>query len=435
MPIDTKHPQYSEKKADLTTDAYKGEVLDYIPRLKSQTNEDYRAYRDRGVYYNVVKPTVEACVGSILRKPYVTNEPDPYIDGNLSLDNFSGQIIRCVLNQGRTGILADYSETKNTPYLCYYERGNIINWYEYDDKLECVVLYETCYEPDPNDKYTLVLVERYRELYMTGVPGEEQRRYQVRVWQKDSQNNFKVIEEREPTYRSIPFDHIPFVFVNPFDTSLASYSPVMYTLAMISLAHFKNSVDQEYGLHKLALPTPWFTGDLQEDTSEIVMGGERFIGFEQGSTVGMLEFSGQGLKSIDDAMKHKEELMAATGAKLLTSKKGVESSESLRIRSASESASLINVATAVEDGLQQALTHYRMWNGTTEEATFEFDKDFTSIRLEPQDVQVLLSSLIAGKISQDTFLRNLYEGEIVDNVDEEKKRLEQNNQDNPQINT
>ena len=422
MPINSKHPNYDIKKSTRCTDAYNGEVLDYIPKLTRQNNEQYEAYRQRGVYFNVTKRTTEAMVGAALRKPFVTDVEDVQVDGDQSLAELVSDILRGLIVKSRVGLLVDYKDEAKSPNICMYPHGNIINW---RDDRSLVVLEEVIHVEDPKDPYELHEEIQYRELFIDPETGN----YTVRIWCGEGGASKKVYRVKDtwvPTRRGEPLKKIPFFFVTPFDTTTNIYDPVVYNLAQVNIGHFKNIVDLEHGSHFTALPTPWYAGEFNEDMEgQVALGGDHFIGLEKDSSIGFLEFTGSGLKAIEERRANKEEQMAALGSQLMVSKAGVESAEALRIRAGSESAALVNIVTAAESAMRQALSVYVWWDsaGDMQEAQFEMSRDFTAANLTPQQMQALMQLYLAGTISQETYLENLFEGEITQDVELEMERL------------
>lgn len=416
MPIDTRHPDYSVEDATKAEDAYTGNVKHYVPRLQSQTRTEYEAYVNRAPYVNATRRTADGIVGTIMRKPLETNIEDVEVSNDLSLEELTSMELLNVANHGKSELLVDFNNELNAPIIVPYNRWQLINWRE-DRSL--FVLEEHLLEPNPDDKYELVDVVQWRELYL-----DNEGYYNVRVWRKE-RNNFQIISNVMPLVRGEPWVEIPFVTMNPYDITLEEKDPIIKSLVNINISHFQSSVDLEHGSHLLALPTPYVAGDLKDkDQQTIKMGSQTFLLLEKGSQAGFIEFDGKGLSTIRENMQDKQEQMATLGAILLTGKKGIESAEAMRIRSASESASLMNLTNSVEKGMRQALQWYSDWRDISEtEVEFTISRDFSALTITPQDLTALVAARQAGEISQDTFLDALHRGELVDDVDEEKARL------------
>lgn len=420
MPINSQNPGYDAAKSKLTTDAFSGDVQDYIPRLTGQTNKEYEQYQTRATYYNVVKRTNSALTGAMLRKPYTTNidVDEVVIFGELHFDEFLSEAISDIMNQGRIGLLVDFSEFKQSPYIVSYDNASIINWQEVEGILTLVVLREDTFVPKENDPYDYDKIVQYRELRI-----DEDGLYQVRVWKEDGRKKFELIDSYEPSIRGQRFDVIPFTFVNTKTTTPKVEEPTLYNLAQVNISHFKTSADIEHSAHFTALPQPYISGDLKEEQSSLPIGTYEVWQLDQDAAVGYLEFSGSGIGALQNISVQKEEQMANMGASLLQGRKGVESAEALRIRQGSESSALLMSAQATESGIQQVLSIYSLWSGRQIEVEFELSKDFTASKLTPAELKGYVDAFLAGTISQDTFLQNLYAGEIIDDVEKEKKSI------------
>lgn len=417
MPINSQHPDYDRTKSDVCKDAYSGNVQNYIPRLTGQSNSEYARYVERAAYLNVVKRTAGALTGVMLRKPYTTNveTEDIMVGGNINFDEFLSETITTLLISGRLGLLVDYDDNEQLPYITTYENSNITNWRD-NDYGQFVIINEDYYRPDPKDPYEVELVQCYRELVMLdGV-------YTVRVWEQD-RKEWKVTEEYEPQARGQKLEDIPFVFVNTKCTTSEVTDPILFNMSQINIGHFRTNVDVEHAAHFTALPQPYLSGDLQESQSNLPIGTYEVWQLTEGSTVGYLEFSGKGITSLQEIMAHKEEQMVDIGSRLLSGKKGVESVEALRIRQGSEVTTLVQLANVLDSAMIQILECYYKWMGQEVEVEFEMNKDFVPSKIPPEELRALLEAVVAGKISNETFLDNLREGEIVDDVDEEVARL------------
>ena len=67
-----------------------------------------------------------------------------------------------------------------------------------------------------------------------------------------------------PTMKGVTIDRIPFFFTNSINNKPEYQKPPLLDIAYINIAHFRNSADEEHGLHFTALPTPYV--GLEKDT-------------------------------------------------------------------------------------------------------------------------------------------------------------------------
>lgn len=424
MPINSTHPQYDANIEHIkrTQDAFDGDVKKYVPKLTGQSNQEYKVYQDRSSYYNMVERTAMALIGSLMRKPYTLEYvagDEPICSEGEDFSEFIAECYQALLVTGRVGILCDYNDMADTPYLVNYDATCITNWNN-----NLVVLMEHYFESNSTDPYQQVKKCQYRELFL-----DELGFYAVRIWRQPigskGNANWQVWETYEPTFRGQRLEALPFVLVNPYEVSAEMYKPVLSTLAEVNIDHFKISVDIGHGAHFLAIPTPWIAGTLLTDATTITLGTNSFIQLQQDGKIGFLEFSGQGLGFLKEMLLQKEEQMSNLGSRMLQFKKGVESSEALNIRIGSEGAALTTLANSLEEGLRQILEVYNYWMGIdpTIEVELELNKDFSPINITPQEMAGLLQLFQKDVISLDTLLKRLYEGEIIDDVDEEIEKL------------
>ena len=425
MPINSTHPEYDRVMPFVmkTKDAFEGDVQKYVPKLSGQSNDEYRAYQQRSSYYNMTERTCMALIGALMRKPYTLEYlagDDPVCSEGEDFDDFISECYQDILTTGRVGILVDYNDMADTPYLVGYNACCVVNWSD-----NFVVIMEHYYDTDPNDQYQLIKKCQYRELYL-----DELGFYSVRIWRqpqgsRPNGDKWVVYETYEPSFRGMRLEYIPFWMVNPYEVGCDMYKPVLSTLADINIDHFKTSVDIGHGAHFLAIPTPWIAGNLQDDQTSIRLGTNEFIQLQQDGKIGFLEFSGQGLGFLKDMLIQKEDQMNNIGSKMLQYKKGVESSDALNIRLGTEGAMLLTLANALEEGLRQALETYNYWMGIDPEieVELELNKDFSPVNITPQEMTGLLTLFQKDVISLDTLLQRLYEGEIIDDVQEELEKL------------
>lgn len=410
MPIASTHPEYDKHIAAVckTQDALQGDVKDYIPRKESQTAEQYNVFRSRPSYYNIVERTTTALVGALTRKPLTINGvygDTPNVDGAENIEQFVQQSYVELLTGGRIGLLCDFNEEANAPYLVQYNSADITNWSQY-----FVILREHSYASTADDPYEVKLICKYRELYL-----DQDGLYAVRVWSPKGKDDWEVTEEYQPLVRGQRLSFIPFVFVNPFDNKPCMTKPPLSTLADINIEHFTLQAQLAHVTWVLSFPLPTIIGDLQDDATGVGFGGDKFLHLKSGGDAKFLEFQGAGSTLIKDTIKAKEEQMFNLGSRLLQYKAGVESSDALQLRLGAEGSSLVTYANSLEAGLTTALTYYNMWflaDDTSVEVYL--NKDFTPSSMSPTEMVTLLQLYSANAITIETLMARLYEGEVVD---------------------
>lgn len=220
---------------------------------------------------------------------------------------------------------------------------------------------------------------------------------------------------------------IPFVFMNAASASPFPSKPPLLDVSNINIKHWQLSTDYFHGLHFCAMPTPWAAG-FQVAGSLFIGAEKAWISDDPNAKCGYLEFTGTGLGALEKALDKLEKLMAVLGARLLEEQKaGVEAARAIELRTSGDSATLVSIVSAVEEGVGKALDFVIQWIGDTKEPEIEMNRNFVSQKLTPQEITALLQAVQSGQISQDTFLYNLQNGEVLPpdrTIDEEKKMIE-----------
>lgn len=398
----------------------------YVPDLPGADVAGNKAYRERGSFYNAVSRTVQGMNGMIFQAPPKVEFPATFEDmlddvtlNNVPFEMFAVEGGKEIMLLARYGILIDMPNvpaTDNRPYLVGYTAENIINWRTErrggDDVLSMIVLKETVDQPKEGDRFCTETIQQYRVLWMDGDVCKMQK-YRPKQDTKGMNTSEWVTFEEEVTLmrRGQALDFIPFVFMGQNHASADIQMPVLLDLADINLAHWRNSVDHEYGLHLVALPTPWVSGPkAAPDGVQMKIGPSVVWELEKEGSAGMLEFSGSGLAALREAMNEKKKQMATHGARLLEDANGLaETATAVRMRHSGEQASLKTIAGAIEQGFTLALKIFVWWAGTAPkpsevtDVNVELNKEYLNIKASPQEIQVMLTALQAGEISYETW--------------------------------
>jgi hypothetical protein len=438
MSVEITHPAYDEhlgqwRRIDAALsglDAVMRGGTDYLPMLAGQMGDPhaYAAYQKRAVWYGATARTLEALLGAIFRKdPTITVSTGlkkrlENIDarGN-SIYTFSQKATRQVIAKGRYGILIDMpakvdlrDETSLTPFLAGYSAASIRCWRNREinglPKLDQVILQEFVQRP-AEDGFGFETIPRYRVLEL-----DRDGFYQVRMFVATGSGGGEFYEQ--PTIRPMPtgqrIDYIPFVFLNPGDLMPdVSKSPLL-DLVDVNLAMYRASADLENGRHHTAHCTPYIIGLTENSPKDWRIGGNAVWQLPEGCSVGMLEYTGQGLTSLENGVAEKREMAAFLGARLLRDqKKAAETAEAQEIQQSGENATLASISRTVSDGFAKAFNIAEEWISSRKKAEFELNQDFFSRRMEAQELTALVAALQAGAIPLDDFLHNLKDGELL----------------------
>ena len=442
--------KYEEDYLDLS-DFFEGErkVKEkgerYTPRLEGHNNkgELYSQYVDFGILYNALSRTRQGLKGAILRKPIDIQFPESQKDvldfimpDGSSFKDLARLICDDVLGYGRCGILVDVN-SKEKPYVAFYNSLSILKYPSFlnfssplDENINQEIMLQEFVEiPDPEDVNETKIIEQHRKLEI-----DEAGYYVVSVYRKVDENSddWQLYgEPKYPIYKGKKLDYIPFVFFGSSSNTPVPSKPPLLDLLNLLKGHWRLTVAYQYGLHFAGLPTPWFAGFDMEEGAKIPLGpGVAYHASDPQATCGFLQTGGEGLASMERGLDRLERQMAVVGARLLEEQRpGVEAAETVRLRSSGDSATLADIAGNVEGGLTKVLRYIGFWLGIAEkECVVGANKDFVSTRLSPQDITALLQAVQAGKMSEETFLYNLEQGEILPpekSIEEEQEAIDE----------
>lgn len=403
--------------------AVKGKGTTYLPQPNptdesEQNRARYQQYLARASFLNATGRTMAGMIGIAFRR-----WPEVELPANLEslIENIDGtgvglinQMQGClenVLQVGGDGLLVDYPPTEGAssvadqreqglqPTVTRYRAESIVNWRkDKRGRLTLVVLHETAEEPD---EYSVSEVDQWRELYL-----DDAGRYAQRVWRKNDKDEAEVVEGY-PVYPldagGQPWDEIPFVRVGAIDNAIEIDRAPLYDLAVLNLAHYRNSADYEESVYFVGQPTFVFAG-LDDDwiasqwkDGAVYVGARGVIPLPVGGSADLLQASPNTLAG--EALKKKEDQMIALGARLLAPGEAVKTAEQSR----SETAAAHSVLSLACDNVSNAYTKVLQWAarfaGADEGSiSVTIDTDFVGLMLDPNLVLAVVKSWQSGAI-------------------------------------
>lgn len=466
MPVDNQSKKYKDNanRLSLLDDVLGGEdrmkeaKSKYVPRLTDQTDSEYNAYIKRGSFFNATARTQSALVGAIFRKPPQIEIDKSINDISIGSDGSSLKMLISktasqVIGYGRSIALLDRPVMGGDPYISIYDASQLINWRTTTDKdgktvLSFAVLKEEIELQDPQDEFKSIDVEFYRVLRLRNNPGDSisgsEYVYTVEVWNRmkgsgrtrDAKFDL-VVPEFAPNISELDgeIDYIPIIVFGPKYNSFDTEKSPLYDMAVLNVGHWRDSVDIQHGLHMTALPTPWASGllpgvSLSDPTTKpkVQIGPGAFLLLPENARAGMIEFNGSGIKTYMVERSNKQQQMAILGARMIEeSRQGVETAEHAKIRQSGESSTLLNIADAIGSGYATILDWYASWVGVRNpHSIVELNKDFIDSSVKSHEIIALMQLVQAGAMSQETFMWNLQQGELLPphiSIEEELERI------------
>lgn len=418
----------------------------YLPRpnptdFSEENRKRYEQYVERAVFYNVTQRTHAGLVGQVFQQDPIVELPalmEPLLvdaDGSgVSLEQQAKKALGEVLAYGRCGLFVDYPNTSQPasrqdlldgrirPTILLYDPWDIINWRTKTvgakKLLSLVVISESYIVED--DGFEAKADRQWRVLRLeegTGV-------YRVEIW-RETNGAPQEYEYYYPTDASGNYlQEIPFTFVGSVNNDPNVDLPPLYDLAVLNIAHYRNSADYEEACYLVGQPTPYLAG-LTKDWVEDVLKGQVHLGsraaipLPQGGTAGLLQATPNSMPK--EAMEAKERQMVALGAKLVENRGIQRTATEARQDEASEVSILASSAKNVAAAYRTALGWCGVFLGTTEEPEFDLNTDFEIGRMSAQERQQLVAEWQAGAITFEEMRFNLRRANVAYLDDEEAK--------------
>jgi hypothetical protein len=378
----------------------------------------FNSYIQRAVYYNVTSRTLEGMVGQVFLIAPVVEVPEQLkkviknIDGQgLDLTQLAKRGVRAVASYGRAGLFVDYPERSTPasaaeiasgevqPIVRFLEPWNVINWRSKKIGVKTVlsmVVIREVEDDDEDEGFQITRVERYRVLKLD----EDTGNYTVTMFENNGTSGDDIIPLDS---KGAPFKEIPFMFVGAENNDFAVDKPPLFDLAVMNIAHYRNSADYEESSYQVGQPTPVATG-LTEDWVKNVLKGKILLGSRAavllpvGADAKLLQAAPNTIPS--EAMKHKEDQMVAIGAKLVMQKRVQKTATEAIVDSSSEGSVLSNVSVNVSQGLTWALQFAcRFLGAEPTKVSVKLNTDFELNRMTFDDASKLVAMWQKGGLA------------------------------------
>ncbi|USM11597.1 portal protein [Citromicrobium phage vB_CbaS-RXM] len=388
--------------------AIKAHAERYLPRNSGLDDDQYKAFLERAVFFNMTYRTVTGLTGSIFRRaprllnagPKLTKLSKRISKDGLSLELLAKVVAQEQLSVGRAGLLLDKAPEvpgRNAdPYLALYTTENILDWTEteIDGRTEYdMILLREFYvdrrpsvvegsgksaKQVPNRSYG-ELFTRLRKLILEYNPDTLKWEYRQLVFEKDHEDADMAGDPTSvstPKIYGKPFERIPFEFFNATTPLAPVEKPPVLDILTINLSHYRSYADLEQG--RFFTSSPIYYVDGAEEDDEFHIGPSMVWVVDKGSKPGLLEFNGHGLKSLEGALTSKENQAAALGGRLIgDSASAGQSDNQIKLKDRNEQSLLLNVTTVQNENFTKLLRLIAEWlNEPFEDIEFRVNQDF-----------------------------------------------------------
>lgn len=384
---------------------------------KKSNDVRYEQYKNRALFYNLTKRTLDNYIGQVFRKKPERTIPTQleYIDfdvdgsGN-SVDQLAKEQVGQVSRKGRAGILVDIPENLGSradqisgrlaPRMAAYKAENIINW-KYKTVgasrvLTMVVLREV---------YEYKIDEFYSQFY-----------YQYRVLRLDDndlyvQDLYKFTDgdggEKTTTEVKVSgqrIDYLPFYFMGSENNDFDCDDAPLYDLSEINIKHYQCSADNFESSHVVGQPTIHIDLGTQQNLDDFQRANP--TGVSVGARSGLITQGGgtaQYLQASPNQMPKEDmrdlEIMAVQIGAALIQKSQQETAEAARIKHAADSSVISTIASNVSEAITDALIMCARFLGASEDdIDYQLNTDFETDQMDAQMLQAWMAGKLQGVI-------------------------------------
>lgn len=397
---------------------------------ESRENEERNRARLAGaVYFNATGRTLQALTGIAFGKwpgvtlpaglEFLTDDAD---GSGVGIINLSQLTVSNVLQAGGAALLVDYPQTDKPasradvqagyvrPTITLYPRESVINWRLVPrgarSVLGMAVIHETVEEWDGFDRAE---IEQYRVLKLGRLDGEDDtapERYIVQIWRRNGGAWFVDSEWVPLDASGAPWQEIPLAFIGATNNDPIPDTPPLYDLAEMNLAHFRNSADYEESLYYAGQAQTWVIGAdshwLEEAQKSGLYVGSRAIGVAPaGGDVKLLQ--AEPVSALADEMRHKVELMAQLGARLVAPGEAVRTATQSASEEKTANSVLSLVCDNVSDAFRAALRWCAKFTGDTGETDFSISTEFSGLQFDAQQLTAAIAAVQGGLMPATDF--------------------------------
>ncbi len=440
----------------------KGEI--YLPSLGEGGKEDYETYKKRAVFTNLTSRTIGGWLGTVFRRPIKVDgiadtkrkRLDEITADGTSANAYAKKLLQELLAIGRIGVLVDRDPLgRNVSYAATYLAENILSWRTkmVDGKLVLtyVLLREIvearAYLDDPGQakseavqkavgaERATVLRPRYRVCRLDDNGNYVQDIYAFEdTTNSRTPNGFKLVEGNiMPLWNGSPFKEIPFWIAGPNGLDFNVQKAPAYDIAEINIAHYKTSAQLEHGRFFTALPVYYVQqAPGSDEESEYTIGPSVVWEVPADAKPGILEYYGNGLKTLADSLVEKETHIEQLGGRIAGAGARVQGSDNADVfaaKQSNETSTLLAATDAVGDLLTKVIRFMMKWENIdgADKVVVRLNQDFKLQSVGARELRAVALLYQSGILPVDDLYRVLQESEYIGEevtLDAFKKKLD-----------
>jgi hypothetical protein len=375
--VSTVHPEYTKhlKAWSRIRDCLDGEDTiknkneTYLPRPAGMSGEyadAYKAYIERAHFPLIVSYALAGALGIVITKLPEFHMPKEmeYLlkhatkDGRSLSQLFLDTIIE-IFQTGKCPLLLDIVAEQNQFRFVQYKAEEFINWKTSDSGEESNLTLGVIKErvASTGDIYSHDTKEVYRVLYLNS-KGE----YSTQL--VDEEGIVTVKSQKTPTYLGTPFKEIPLFMAGSINNSYGAQPIPLVSVANCSVQIYRKEADLANSEFLSCNPTLVLVGASNEDDLPNVVGSSVMMVIPNDQArVFYTETDTAALEHVSNHIKDLYEEAIRHGVAILDARKGVEAAEALRIRQATQSASIYSIYLSAMNAILKGLKSVAKWQG------------------------------------------------------------------------
>jgi len=383
-------------------------------------NPAYRAYLQRARFPEITSHALRGLVGTATRMPLDLNLPSKmkYLEEKATMDGMTihqlyAELLSEVLQGGNVAVVVEIDSKTNKPYLSVYVSETAINW-EVDsvtgDLNLCV--FETMEkDPENEDKFDTSATVNSHLVFSKERDGTV-----VQTKYLDNEEVGTV----EQSLLGNKWKKIPVVYIGAVRNDPVPQTPPMLGISEIAYSIYRKDADLSQSEYMTCNPNFVITGAEDETGVPMVFGSTvALILPNPDSKAFYPKTDTAGLDHVSKSISSLFEEAMMYGASLSgPAKKGVESTETVTMRSNNQGATLVGMVKNVAEGMERALMLCGEILNVSQKPIVTPSLEFAQKSLSPEMLNALIQAWMSSGLSKETLLRNFKEAGIL-NEDED----------------
>ena len=347
-----------------------------------------------------------------------------------------------VIRYGQAGILVTRNKSNSRPYWTVYQPNRILGWRfgEHKGQRSLVQLRLEEHVQVPSGKYGVQTVRQVRflepgkwTLYreVIGSQSAPAHRPDFAMPYGAGGGTFEVVDQGR-----FPFSDIPFsvAYADIEDFEMLS-SPPLRPLAEADALLYALGANRKHLLNLCAVPVMAVTGRETDEGAHRRIGPSYVMQFQPNTTVQWLETSGVSFKAVQEQITEIERDIDTLGmTSVVNQKASAETATAKQLDHIDGSTVMSVVSQNLERAINQSAKYHTLMLGLSLDPfpRFSLDRDFTSMKLLPNEITSLTSLVNEGLITKETLLELLKDGYVLPahfDSEEELKKIAQEKAD------